>query len=72
MKSSQMSWAKKAAAPIVAKKTKKKGDVGKKNNGKTTGFSAVAKKATAEYGSAAAGQRVAGAMYQKMKTSGKL
>ena len=45
----------------------RKGDVGKRNNGKTTGFNAVANKAAKEYGSKAAGQRVAGAMYQKMQ-----
>lgn len=50
----------------------KKGDVGKRNNGKTTGFKAVAKKAAKEYGSAAAGKRVAGAVYQKMKAKGKI
>lgn len=57
------SIAKKAAAGI---------DLGKRNNGKTTGFSTVAKKASKEYGSAAAGKRVAGAIYQHMRKSGKL
>jgi hypothetical protein len=47
-------------------------DLGKKNNGKTTGFNAVANKAAAEYGSKAAGERVAGAMFQKMKRAGRL
>lgn len=46
-------------------------DVGKHNNGKTTGFKAVAKKAGKEYGSAAAGKRVAGAIYQKMRGKAK-
>lgn len=60
--------AKSAATMLAAPK----GDVGKHNNGKTTGFSAVAKNATKEYGSAAAGQKVAGAVYQKMKRKGAL
>jgi hypothetical protein len=60
--------AKNAATMLAAPK----GDVGKHNNGKTTGFSAVAKNATKEYGSAAAGQKVAGAVYQKMKRKGAL
>lgn len=47
-------------------------DLGKRNNGKTTGFSAVAKKASKKYGSKAAGQRVAGAMFQRMRKSGTL
>lgn len=47
-------------------------DLGKHNNGKTTGFNAVAKKATKEYGSATAGKKVAGAIYQNMRKSGKL
>lgn len=71
MKSSNLPAAKQAASPIVAKKLKKKGDVGKKNNGKTTGFKAVAANAAKEYGSAAAGQKVAGSVYAKMKASGK-
>jgi len=33
---------------------------------KTGGFSKIASKAAREYGSAAAGKRVAGAVYQKM------
>lgn len=56
----------------VAKKTAKGVDMGKKNNGKTTGFSVVAKKAASEYGSVTAGKRVAGAMYQKMRSKGQL
>ena len=46
-------------------------DMGKHNNA-TTGFKAVADKAAKEYGSKAAGERVAGAQFQKMKKSGKL
>ncbi len=42
-------------------------DVGKHNNGTTTGFKAVERKADKEYGSKEAGERVAGAVYQKMK-----
>jgi len=47
-------------------------DEGKHNNGKTTGFKAVAKKAASEYGSKEAGERVAGAVRNKMKKSGKI
>jgi len=47
-------------------------DEGKHNNGKTTGFKAVAKKAAKEYGSKAAGERVAGAVRNKMKKAGQL
>lgn len=47
-------------------------DEGKHNNGKTTGFKAVAKKAAKEYGSKAAGERVAGAVRAKMAKAGKL
>jgi len=46
-------------------------DMGKHNN-KTTGFDALAKKAAKEYGSKEAGERVAGAQFQKMKKAGKL
>jgi len=46
-------------------------DMGKHNNA-TTGFAALAKKAGKEYGSKAAGERVAGAQFQKMKKSGKI
>ena len=46
-------------------------DMGKHNN-KTTGFDALAKKAGKEYGSKAAGERVAGAQFQKMKKAGQL
>ena len=47
-------------------------DMGKHNNGKTTGFKAVAKKAAKEYGSKEAGERVAGAVKAKMAKAGKL
>ena len=47
------------------------GDMGKHNNA-TTGFKAVAKKAAKEYGSKAAGERVAGAVKAKMAKAGKL
>lgn len=72
MKTKSGFYANRAARTLADAASKKKGDVGKHNNGKTTGFSAVAKKAAQEYGSAAAGQRVAGAVYQKMKRAGKL
>ena len=45
--------------------------LGKPNNA-TTGFAAVAAKAAKEYGSKAAGERVAGAQFQKMKKAGQL
>lgn len=57
---------------IIKQMPKKKGDVGKHNNGKTTGFKAVEKKAAKKYGSVAAGKRVAGAVYQNMRKSGKI
>jgi hypothetical protein len=46
-------------------------DMGKHNNA-TTGFAALAKKAGKEYGSKAAGERVAGAQFQKMKKAGQI
>lgn len=46
-------------------------DMGKHNNA-TTGFRAVADNAAKSYGSKAAGERVAGAQFQKMKKAGKL
>ena len=46
-------------------------DEGKHNNA-TTGFKALADKAAKEYGSKAAGERVAGAVRAKMKKAGKL
>jgi len=63
----KVNFAKKAAVALATKK----GDVGKKNNGKTTGFNVVANKAAAEYGSEEAGERVAGAVLKKMKKAGK-
>lgn len=62
-----LSNAQSAASPIVDKKVKKKGDIGKRNNGKTTGFKVVAQKAATEYGSQAAGNRVAGAIAAKIR-----
>jgi hypothetical protein len=47
-------------------------DEGKHNNGTTAGFKAVAKKAAKEYGSKTAGERVAGAVRNKMKKAGQL
>jgi hypothetical protein len=46
-------------------------DMGKHNNA-TTGFKALADKAAKEYGSKEAGERVAGAQFQKMKKSGQI
>ena len=46
-------------------------DLGKHNNA-TTGFAALANKAGKEYGSKAAGERVAGAQFQKMKKAGQV
>lgn len=43
------------------------GDIGKKNVPGKTGFNVVAAKAAAEYGSKAAGDRVAGAIAAKIK-----
>ena len=47
-------------------------DLGKKNIPGKTGFKTVAAKAAKEYGSKAAGQRVAGAVFQNMRRAGKL
>jgi len=52
----------------VKKKTVKEADLGKHNNGKTTGFKAVAKAA----GGGEKGEKIAGAQLAKMKTSGKI
>jgi hypothetical protein len=54
------------------KEEKSGGDVGKHNNGKTTGFKAVEKRAEKEYGSKEAGEKVAGAVLAKMKKAHKL
>ena len=59
------------ATPETTHKQLNERDMGKHNN-KTTGFDALAKKAGKEYGSKAAGERVAGAQFQKMKKSGNL
>jgi hypothetical protein len=50
------------------KKTVKEADLGKHNNGKTTGFKAVAKAA----GGGEKGKKIAGAQLAKMKASGKI
>ena len=56
-------------SPSAAAKAARAGrDLGKKGKN----FSKIANKAAAEYGSAAAGQRVAGAIFQKMRRAGKL
>ena len=59
------------ATPEVTHGQLNERDMGKHNN-KTTGFDALAKKAGKEYGSKAAGERVAGAQFQKMKKSGQV
>lgn len=56
----------------AAKKAVKGTDMGKKNVPGKTGFAAVAAKAGKKYGSAAAGKKVAGAMFQKMRAKGQL
>lgn len=50
-----------------AKKAAAGKDIGKKNVPGKSGFKAVAAKAAAEYGSKAAGERVAGAALAKMR-----
>jgi len=52
----------------AAKKAKSGADMGKKGKN----FKKIASKAAKEYGSAAAGKRVAGATFQKMRRKGKL
>lgn len=52
----------------VAKESKSGKDLGKKGKN----FDKVEDKATKEYGSKEAGERVAGAMLQKMRKAGKL
>lgn len=56
----------------AAKKAVRGVDMGKKNVPGKTGFKTVAAKATKQYGSAAAGKKVAGAVFQAMRKSGKL
>lgn len=56
----------------AAKKAIAGKDMGKKNVPGKTGFKAVTAKATKEYGSSAAGKKVAGAVFQKMRKAGKL
>lgn len=55
--------AKKAAAGI---------DMGMHNNGKTTGFKAVAKKTAKKYASKKAGKKVADSIFQNMRKKGEL
>lgn len=55
-----------------AKKASKGEDMGKKNVPGKSGFAAVAGKAAKEYGSKEAGNRVAGAIANKMRKAGKL
>ena len=52
----------------AVKKAIKGKDMGKKGKN----FSKIASKAGAAYGSAAAGKKVAGAIFQKMRKAGKL
>lgn len=52
----------------AAKKAKSGADLGKPGKN----FKKVAAKATKEYGSASAGKKVAGAVFQKMRAKGKL
>jgi hypothetical protein len=59
------------ATPEVTHKQLNERDEGKHNNA-TTGFKALADKAAKEYGSKAAGERVAGAVHAKMAKAGKL
>lgn len=59
------------ATPETTHKQLNERDMGKHNNA-TTGFAALAKKAGKEYGSKAAGERVAGAVKAKMAKAGKL
>lgn len=60
---SKSTFAKKAQAGV---------DMGKPNVAGKTGFNTVAQKAAAEYGSAEAGKRVAGAIANNMRKKGKL
>lgn len=56
----------------VSKKARSGKDLGKKNNGKTTGFNAVDKSAMKKYHSKKIAEKVAGAQFQKMKRKGML
>ena len=56
------------SASKAAKMARKGNDMGKKGKN----FSKIASKAGKEYGSKAAGNRVAGAIFQKMRKAGKL
>lgn len=52
----------------AAKEARKGKDMGKKGKG----FEKIENKAAKEYGSKKAGEKVAGAMFQKMRKAGKL
>lgn len=68
-----MSDMKKVLSKAKAAKEARSGkDMGSKNVKGKTGFKAVASKAAKEYGSEEAGERVAGAMFQKMRKKGQL
>lgn len=56
------------SASSAAKKAVKGKDMGKKGKN----FKKIAGKAAKEYGSKAAGKKVAGAVFQKMRKAGKL
>lgn len=56
----------------AAKKAVRGIDMGKKNIPRKTGFKTVAAKTAKKYGSLAAGKKVAGAVFQNMRKSGKL
>jgi hypothetical protein len=58
----------KMSASTAAKQARKGTDMGKPGKN----FNKIASKAGKEYGSKAAGQRVAGAIFQNMRKSGKL
>lgn len=56
------------SASQAAKKARSGADMGKKGKN----FNKIAAKASKEYGSKAAGKKVAGAIFQKMRKAGKL
>lgn len=65
--------AKKVMSKSTAAKQASAGkDMGKPNVPGKTGFNTVAAKAAKEYGSAAAGKKVAGKIFQNMRKAGKL
>lgn len=59
-------------ASQAAKEAQSDKDMGKKNNGKTTGFKAVQKKAMKKYKDPVVAKKVAGAQFQKMRKAGQL